>query len=156
MHPLGSKQIRTTAYHPIANGIIERFHHQPKAALKSHPNPTRWFDYLPLVLLGIRTAVKDDLHCSAAKLVYGTTLHLPGKFFDHAKSDATADPANYVIRLRSALYKIVATFKLCMYIQLSCLTQLWAHLLCYCSEGAGTQADLQKATPTVCGKCTAD
>ena len=39
-------------------------------------------DSLPLVLLGIRTALKDDLHCSTAELVYGTTLCLPGEFFD--------------------------------------------------------------------------
>ncbi|VDP46563.1 unnamed protein product [Schistosoma curassoni] len=30
---------------------------------------------------GIRTSLKADIQCSAAELVYGTTLRLPGKFF---------------------------------------------------------------------------
>ena len=30
---LGTKHIRTTAYHPCANGMVERFHRQMKAAL---------------------------------------------------------------------------------------------------------------------------
>jgi len=62
MQLLGSKRIRTTAYHPISNGLIERFHRQLKAALKSQPDPTQWTDALPMVLLGIRTAVKEDPH----------------------------------------------------------------------------------------------
>ncbi len=46
MHLLGSKRIRTTSYHPIANGLIERFHRQLKAALKAYPNPDHWTDAL--------------------------------------------------------------------------------------------------------------
>ena len=34
---LGIRRIYTTAYHPISNGIIERFHRQLKAALKTSP-----------------------------------------------------------------------------------------------------------------------
>ena len=46
---LGSKKARTTAYHPQSNGMVERFHHQLKAALKAQTNPTigwilyRWY-----------------------------------------------------------------------------------------------------------------
>ena len=108
MQLLGSKCIRTTSYHPIANGLIERFHRQLKASLKSHPNPTRWTDSLPMVLLGIRTALKDDIHCSAAELVYGTTLRLPGEFFEHTKHDETTDPVSYVARLKSVMQQLQA------------------------------------------------
>ena len=77
MKLLGSKRIRATSYHPIANGIIERFHRQLKASLKCSSNSIKWTDSLPLVLLGICTAVKDDIQCTTAELVYGTTLRLP-------------------------------------------------------------------------------
>ena len=77
MELLGSTRIRTTAYHPSANGLIERLHRQLKAALKAHPSPQHWTDALPLVMLGIRTALKNNLGCSAAELVYGTILRLP-------------------------------------------------------------------------------
>ena len=43
MHLLGSKRIRTTSYHPIANGLIKRFHRQLKAALKSQRNTDHGF-----------------------------------------------------------------------------------------------------------------
>ena len=51
---------------------------------------TRWPEAFPIkditlyycmVLLGIRTVVKEDLKCSAAEMAYGTTLRLPGELF---------------------------------------------------------------------------
>ena len=74
----GSKRVRTTAYHPQTNGMVERFHRQLKAALKSQPNPATWMDSLPLVLLSIRTALKEDISSTASDMVYGTTLRLLG------------------------------------------------------------------------------
>ena len=100
-------EIRTTAY-PIANGLVERFHRQLKAALKSQPNHTHWSDSIPMVLLGIRTALKD-IQCSAAELVYGTTLRLPGEFFDNTQDDMTTDPAAYVTQLKSDMRRLQAT-----------------------------------------------
>ena len=61
---LGSKRIRTTAYHPIANGLVEQFHRQLKASLKSYQEPNRWTESLPFVLLGIRTATAHSLFSS--------------------------------------------------------------------------------------------
>ena len=102
MQLLGSKCIRTTSYHPIANGLIERFHCQLKASLKCSSNSVKWTDSLPQVLLGIRTAVKDDLQCTTAELVYGTTLCLPGEFF--TSTDTSLDyPTAYVTRLRASM-----------------------------------------------------
>lgn len=39
-----------------------------------------WLDEPPWVLLGIRTAPKEGLHCSLAELVYSTPLTVPGDF----------------------------------------------------------------------------
>ena len=38
-----------------------------------------WAKHLPWVLLGIRAAQKEDLAVSAAELVNGTALSLPGQ-----------------------------------------------------------------------------
>nr|VZI46459.1 unnamed protein product [Spirometra erinaceieuropaei] len=75
--PLDRTRIRTTAYHPAANGMVEQFHRQPKASLRAAADPENWTDHLPLVLLGIRSALKPDLDCSAAELVFGATVRLP-------------------------------------------------------------------------------
>ena len=104
---LGTQRIRTTAYHPISNGLVERFHRQLKAALKTYPTPERWITSLPMVLLGIRTALKEDLSCTAAELVYGTTLRLPGEFF--TSSSELGDPSTYVSRLKSSMQLLQAT-----------------------------------------------
>ena len=96
---LGTSRIRTTAYHPSANGMVERLHRQFKAALKAQPYPDRWMEALPTVLLVIRTAVKRVIGCSSAELVYGTT----GEFLDSTLDTSTADPVTYATRLRSAM-----------------------------------------------------
>ena len=77
---LGTKLHRTTAYHPQANGLVERFHRHLKAALKARLTDANWMDALPWVLLGIRTAPKEDLNTSSAELVYGAPLTVLGEF----------------------------------------------------------------------------
>jgi hypothetical protein len=66
---------------------VERFHRQLKGSLKARLQGPRWMDELPLVLLGIRTAWREDPDCSAADLVYGTCLRLPGEFLPHEPRD---------------------------------------------------------------------
>nr|VZH94453.1 unnamed protein product [Spirometra erinaceieuropaei] len=60
----------------------------------AQPDPSRWSDHLPLVLLSLRSTLKADIGCTAADLVYGTSLRLPG---------------DYVERLRSAMRNLRAT-----------------------------------------------
>ena len=69
MQLLGTKCICTTTY-PFANGLVERLHSQLMASLKAQLDPTNWTDSLPMVLLGIRITVKEDisLHCCRARV----------------------------------------------------------------------------------------
>ena len=105
-HLLGIHRQRTTAYHPAANGTVERFHRQLKTALKCSHTPRLWVDALPLVLLGIRTALKEDLKCSTAEMVYGTTLRLPGQLFVDTCSDTLSDPLSYVDTLKELMHQL--------------------------------------------------
>ena len=50
---LGVKARSTTAYHPQANGMVERFHRQLKASLMAVAENGNWMSSLPLVLLGL-------------------------------------------------------------------------------------------------------
>ena len=56
-----------------------------------------------MALLGIRTALKEDLYCTAAELVYGTTLRLPGEFFNSTSWTVTPDPASYVTKHKGSM-----------------------------------------------------
>eukprot|EP00106_Octopus_bimaculoides_P011458 XP_014778900.1 PREDICTED: uncharacterized protein LOC106875325 [Octopus bimaculoides] len=98
---IGSKHCRTTAYHPAANGMIERFHRQLKAAIRACPDITNWMEFLPLILLGICISAKDDIGHSPAELVYGTTLALPGQMIAPVPPRDIPDPTFYVHRLRA-------------------------------------------------------
>lgn len=44
---LGVRLHRTTAYHPQANGLCERFHRSMKAALRASLKDSNWVDKLP-------------------------------------------------------------------------------------------------------------
>ena len=99
---VGSRRTRTTAYHPASNGLVERFHRQLKSSLKAHAN-TCWMETLPIVMLGIRTAVKFDLGCCASELVYGTTIRLPGQFVAPSQASGVVDLSDYVNRLRKQM-----------------------------------------------------
>ncbi|XP_055932049.1 uncharacterized protein LOC129962328 [Argiope bruennichi] len=85
---LGIKRIRSSPYHPQANGLIEEFHRPLKSALKAY-NTDQWSAALPTFLLGFRSVFKEDLQATTAELVYGKSLRLPGEFFDSTPGEAS-------------------------------------------------------------------
>lgn len=93
----GTNHLRTTAYHPAANGMVERSHRQLKAAIKCHQN-NRWTEILPTVLLGIRAAWREDLKSTSAELVYGEPLRLPGEFLLTRNDDVKFENAAEFVR----------------------------------------------------------
>lgn len=102
---VGAHHLRTTAYHPAANGIVERLHRQLKAAIMCHDS-SQWTEALPLVLLGMRSAWKDDIQATPAELVYGETLTLPGQFLSPREDYAAADVTEFANRLRQQMGKL--------------------------------------------------
>jgi hypothetical protein len=76
---LGVRHIMTTAYHPQANGLVERAHRQLKEALKARGASTDWPAHLPWALLGLHAVPKEISGVSSAEAVYGQPLVLPGE-----------------------------------------------------------------------------
>ena len=77
----GFKRIRTTAYHPQANGLMENLHRTLKTAITCSPNPTTWTKQLTFILLSFRASVISNSDVSPAEALYGQTLRLPGDMF---------------------------------------------------------------------------
>ena len=69
-----------TAYHPQANGLVERQHRTLKGALIAKGGD--WLQSLPWVLLGLRAGPRSDDDSSPAERVYGWPLTLPGSLLD--------------------------------------------------------------------------
>jgi transposase InsO family protein len=99
----GAQVIHTTAYHPAANGLVERFHRTTKAALMCHED-SPWTRTLPTVLLGLPTAWKEDLQTTPAELVYGEPLHIPGEF--HINTPVTDPQPSFFEDLRRRMAKL--------------------------------------------------
>jgi len=81
---LGMKHIKTTAYHPQANGLVERLHRQLKEALRARDCKENWAEHLPWVLLGLRAAPKEEAGVSSAEVALGARLELPGPVLPHS------------------------------------------------------------------------
>lgn len=56
-----------------------------------------WFETHPLVLLDLRSTVREDLDASTAELTYGTVLRLPGQLYED--SPLPQSP-NYIAKLQ--------------------------------------------------------
>jgi transposase InsO family protein len=81
---LAISHVKTTAYHPQSNGMVERFHRRLKEALQARMTGPNWMSHLPWVLLGIRTAVPLEGGPSPAEAVMGCQPILPGEFLTTA------------------------------------------------------------------------
>jgi transposase InsO family protein len=77
---LGIKHMQTTAYHPQAKGLVERFHRRLKDALHTRLAGPTWTAHLPWVLLGLRAAPREEDNISPAQAVFGTPIVLLGQF----------------------------------------------------------------------------
>ena len=86
----GIRHSMTTAYHPEANGLVERLHRRLKESLMAicGEDTHLWFSKLPMALLSIRTTLKPDIEASPAELVYGEGLAVPGDLLPEFPSNA--------------------------------------------------------------------
>lgn len=102
----GVTHLKTTSFHPISNGAIERIHRQLKAAIRCHQN-NQWTKILPTVLYGMRNAFKEDLQATPADMLYGQSLSMPGDFFSNQQKHITG--CTFADELRKHFYDVRPT-----------------------------------------------
>jgi transposase InsO family protein len=92
---LSITHVQTTAYHPQANGLVERLHRRLKDALRARSAAADWHSHLPWVMMGIRTAWREDSPFSPAENVFGSQLVLPGQFLSAPESPSPSFLADF-------------------------------------------------------------
>ena len=98
---LGCHHIRTVAYRPQHNGMVERFHRRLKDALRASAEPFCWVSNLPFIMLSLRCALRDDGQPAPVEVVYGTPLTLPADLLVPSTERIQHDVTNYSHRLKS-------------------------------------------------------
>ncbi|CAB0010077.1 unnamed protein product, partial [Nesidiocoris tenuis] len=73
---LGCHRTRSLAFHPQANGKVERIHRTLKASIMA--SKRNWIQALPDALIGLRSALPEDTDTSPFQKAFGTSMRLPG------------------------------------------------------------------------------
>ncbi|XP_039969992.1 uncharacterized protein LOC126765577 [Bactrocera neohumeralis] len=100
---VGAHKIRTSAYHPASNDMIERWHRTLKATLMCN-RYTPWALILPTVMLELRCFHKEDIGASPAEMLYGTNLRLPGELFD--SGDGSYNPQEFISKFHEYIQQL--------------------------------------------------
>lgn len=107
---LSVKQLHTSPYHPIANGLVERFNGTLKQMLKRmcQERPTDWDRYLAPLLFAYREVPQESLGFSPFELLYGRNVRGPLAVLRELWTNATIPNElrttyEYVLALRDRL-----------------------------------------------------
>jgi hypothetical protein len=102
----GINKVRTTAYWPQSNGILERQHRTIKDALRCLTEVfDDWEEALPMVLLSMRTAVHAN-GFAPSTLVFGESLQLPIDLVVRPKTNVVSDQRELIRTLRNVALRI--------------------------------------------------
>ena len=107
---LSIKGLRNTAYHPMCNGLCERFNRTLKRMLKrmAAEQPKEWSRCIAPLLFAYREAHQASLGFSPFDLVYGRTVREPLQVLREVWDDEESDPDvkttyTYIINLAERL-----------------------------------------------------
>ena len=87
MKLLGAHRFHTTAYHPMSNGMIERFHWILMNTIWTPENVANWYKelqrtyYKMIVRFAYRTTVKENLKNIPSELLYDESIRGPAESF---------------------------------------------------------------------------
>ena len=104
------RQLTTTPYHPMCNGLVERFNATLKKMLRRmcSERPKDWDRFLPALLFAYREAPQESLGFSPFELMYGRSVRGPLSILQDIWSDERVDDEvkttyQYVVDLKERL-----------------------------------------------------
>ena len=104
------QQLTTSPYHPMCNGLVERFNGTLKLILKRlcGERPRDWDRYLPAVLFAYREVPQESTRFSPFELLYGRNVRGPMNILKQIwlkedNEDAPVNTYQYVLELRQKI-----------------------------------------------------
>ena len=85
---LGFVRLRTTAYNPKCNGLLERQHRTLKTILRARKGD--WFQSLPIALFAMRITPSATTEEAPFTLVTGASILAPSMCFNYPKQESEA------------------------------------------------------------------
>ena len=107
---LSIKQLTTTPYHPMCNGLTEKFNGTMKSMLKRlcSEQPRQWHRYINLLLFAYREVPQESTGFSPFELLYGRAVRGPMAILEQLWTKEVDEPEvknsyQYVFELREKL-----------------------------------------------------
>ena len=107
---LSIKQLSTTPYHPMCNGLVEKFNGSLKSMLKKlcSEQPKQWHRYINALLFAYREVPQGSTGFSPFELLFGRTVRGPMMILKQLWTEEVEDPEvktsyAYVFDLRERL-----------------------------------------------------
>ena len=107
---LGIKQLHTSVYHPISNGLVEKYNSTMKRMLRRlcTEQPRQWDKYLGALLFAYREVPQDSTGFSPFELLYGRTVRGPLQILkelwsEEIKENEIKNTYQYVFDLKEKL-----------------------------------------------------
>lgn len=119
---LAIKKLRTTPYHPMCNGLVERFNGVLKTMLKKYVSsqPSQWDAYLPYLLFAYREVPQASTGFSPFELLYGRKVRGPLDLIYESWTGEAAEDENmvkYILDMRHNLSNMAEIAKENMEVQ---------------------------------------
>ncbi|KAL7631477.1 UNVERIFIED_CONTAM: hypothetical protein RMT77_018226 [Armadillidium vulgare] len=88
------KQLNTTPYHPMCNGLVEKFNGTLKTMLKRlcREQPNKWHKFLGPLLFAYREAPQESTGFAPFELLYGRTIRGPLQIMKELWTGETHEP----------------------------------------------------------------
>jgi hypothetical protein len=102
---LGIEKTRSTALHPISNGIVERSNRTIESMLSKYvsQNQRDWDEHLPMLMLAYRSTVHESTGYTPNYLMFGRELNLPIDLVFGGPERDLFTPDEYVSNMKEKL-----------------------------------------------------
>ena len=108
MYELGIHQYMSSAYHPVSQEAIDRFHQTLKNMLKTYCHQTGkdWDEGVHLLLFAIRDSVQESVGFSPFQLFFGHSVRGPLKLYKEKLLSEDGSSLNILNNVSNFIHKL--------------------------------------------------